>query len=136
MNDFHQFLRGLRADPRLGRHIPDTPNLTPETVVLALCTALAEASEGRQTHGGHALLRRLSDAEDGATYTQPPATAPRATAPRNVGSRRRVARHEGEGWVKSLTRPFVAPSDRPSHARGMKTKFLRKGRTKWVNARV
>jgi len=55
--DFTAFLRGLRAD----------------------------ASEGRQTHGGHALLRRLSDAEDGATYTQPPATARRATDPAQCG---------------------------------------------------
>jgi len=83
--DFTAFLRGLRADPRLGRHIPDTPNLTPETVVLALAVALADASEGRQTHGGHALLRRLSDAEDGATHPQPPATARRATDPAQCG---------------------------------------------------
>ncbi|MBM3768767.1 MAG: hypothetical protein FJW32_25585 [Acidobacteria bacterium] len=85
MNDFHQFLRGLRADPRLGRYIPDSPNLTPETVVLALAVALADASEGNAPHGGHALLQRLSDAENGATYPQPPASARRATDPAQCG---------------------------------------------------
>lgn len=47
MTEFQRFLMGLRADARLGRYVPTpTPNTTPETLVLQLCLALADAVEG------------------------------------------------------------------------------------------
>lgn len=64
MTPFDQFLAGLRADARLGRYIPaQTPSTTPETVVLSLTLALAQATEGTRPHPAYLLLDELDAAE-------------------------------------------------------------------------
>lgn len=59
MTPFQEFLRGLRADVRLGRYIADLEGKSPELCVLLLVRALADAAEGRQPHPAHQLLERL-----------------------------------------------------------------------------
>jgi hypothetical protein len=66
-DEFEQFLRGLRADPRLGRYIPALPNMTPETTVLLLVTALADAHEGSPRSLGEGEGRCESMAETRGT---------------------------------------------------------------------
>jgi len=63
MNHFDQFLRGLSADERLGRYLPaPMERQTPETVILALIVALADACEGKQPHPALGLLARMGEA--------------------------------------------------------------------------
>ena len=63
MTPFDLFLHGLRADARLGRYLPPaTQYQTPETVILALTLALAEATEGTRPHPAHMLLEELDAA--------------------------------------------------------------------------
>jgi len=62
MTPFDKFLKGLRADARLARFIPPaTANPTPETVVLTLAMALADAAEGNHPrhHPALHLLERM-----------------------------------------------------------------------------
>jgi len=62
MTPFDQFLSGLRADARLGRYIPaPTQYQTPETVILALTIALANAVEGEALHPAHRTLEELDN---------------------------------------------------------------------------
>ena len=62
MNEFDQFMTGLRADARLGRFIPaPTRYQTPETVILALAIALANAVEGEALHPAHRTLEELDN---------------------------------------------------------------------------
>jgi hypothetical protein len=64
MNEFDQFLTGLRADARLGRYIPaPTPYQTAEAVILSLAFALAEATEGTRPHPAHLLLEEIDAME-------------------------------------------------------------------------
>lgn len=64
MTPFDLFLNGLRADARLGRYLPPpTPSTTPETLVLSLTLALAEATEGTRPHPAHLLLEELDAIE-------------------------------------------------------------------------
>lgn len=61
--EFSQFLRGLAADPRLGRYVPaPLERQTPETVVLSLVVSLADAAEGNRPHPAHLLLEELDAA--------------------------------------------------------------------------
>ena len=63
MNEFDQFLSGLRADARLGRYIPPaSANTSAETLILSLAISLADATEGNRPHPAHMLLEEL-DAE-------------------------------------------------------------------------
>lgn len=62
MTPFDSFLNGLRADARLGRYIPaPTMYQTPETVILALTIALADAVEGNAVHPAHRTLEELDN---------------------------------------------------------------------------
>jgi hypothetical protein len=62
MSKFEQFLTGLRADARLGRYLPaPTQYQTPETVILALTIALANAVEGEALHPAHRTLEELDN---------------------------------------------------------------------------
>lgn len=64
-HDFQQFLRGLRADARLGRYVPNVPNQTAESLILMLVWRLADAAEGKQPHPAHELLERIGDQHQG-----------------------------------------------------------------------
>lgn len=60
MTPFTRFLDGLRADQRLGRYLPPaSETLTPETVILSLTMALADACEGNRPHPAHELLQAM-----------------------------------------------------------------------------
>ncbi len=59
MTQFSEFLRGLRADVRLGRYVADLDGKSPEICVLLLTQALANAAEGRHPHGAMVLLDRM-----------------------------------------------------------------------------
>lgn len=60
MTPFDSFLKGLRADARLGRYIPaPTMYQTPETVILTLTIALADAVEG--VHPAFKTLEELDN---------------------------------------------------------------------------
>jgi len=62
MDPFKAFMRGLMADARLGRYIPaPTQYQTPETVILALTIALANAVEGEALHPAHRTLEELDN---------------------------------------------------------------------------
>jgi hypothetical protein len=62
MDPFSRFLDGLRADHRLGRYLPPAcGTLTPETVILSLTMALADACEGNQPHPAHVLLQAIQE---------------------------------------------------------------------------
>ena len=62
MTPFDSFLSGLRADARLGRYLPaPTQYQTPETVILALTIALANAVEGEALHPAHRTLEELDN---------------------------------------------------------------------------
>lgn len=61
MNEFDQFLSGLRADARLGRYIPPaSANTSAETLILSLAISLADAKEGgNRAHPAHERLERM-----------------------------------------------------------------------------
>jgi hypothetical protein len=59
MTPFQEFLRGLRADVRLGRYVADLEGKSPELCILLLVLALADAREGRNPHGALELLDRM-----------------------------------------------------------------------------
>lgn len=62
MTPFDQFLSGLRADARLVRYLPaPTQDQTPETVILSLTIALANAVEGEALHPAHRTLEELDN---------------------------------------------------------------------------
>ena len=63
MNEFDQFMTGLRADARLGRFIPaPTRYQTAEAVIITLAIALADAVEGDSTmHPAHRTLEELDN---------------------------------------------------------------------------
>lgn len=61
MNPFQEFLRGLRADVRLGRYVADLDGKSPELCVLLLTLALADAREGRNPHPAHELLEAMQE---------------------------------------------------------------------------
>jgi|GEM_PF-2341901 len=62
MDPFKAFMRGLMADARLGRYIPaPTQYQTPETVILSLAIALADAVEGDALHPAHRTLQELDN---------------------------------------------------------------------------
>ena len=66
MTPFHQFLSGLKADVRLGRYLPaPLESQTPETIVLSLCIALADATDGHRTHPAFKTLEELDAMECG-----------------------------------------------------------------------
>lgn len=59
MSDFRAFMQGLRADIRLGRYVAPIVDQSPETIVLMLTMALADAREGNNPHPAHELLERM-----------------------------------------------------------------------------
>lgn len=62
MNEFDQFMTGLRADARLGRFIPaPTRYQTAEAVIITLAIALANATEGEALHPAHRTLEELDN---------------------------------------------------------------------------
>ncbi len=62
MTPFAMFLNGLRSDARLGKFIPaPTMYETPETVILTLTIALADAVEGNVLHPAHRTLEELDN---------------------------------------------------------------------------
>jgi hypothetical protein len=66
MSEFSQFMRGLKADARLGRCLPGKlAEASPEVIVLALCTALADAQEGRQIHPAYQTLDEIDAMREG-----------------------------------------------------------------------
>lgn len=69
MTDFQRFLTGLQADPRLGKYVPAaTTNTQPETVVLLLTLALADATEGTRQHPAHVLLEKIDSEVKSANF--------------------------------------------------------------------
>ena len=61
MTEFNQFMRGLRADVRLGRYVAPVADQPPEIVVLSLALALATATEGKAPHPAMTLLARMEE---------------------------------------------------------------------------
>ena len=59
MTEFDEFMRGLRADARLGRIVSPVADQTPEVIVLTLALALADAREGKHRHPAHELLEAM-----------------------------------------------------------------------------
>lgn len=59
LQDFHNIMRGLSLDYRLGPYVAELAGMEPAEVVLKLTIALADATEGRRIHPAIATLARL-----------------------------------------------------------------------------